>query len=109
MPLLRRKTSRTARPEAEGRGWYSTLGRPMQGDRIVGTTLSWDCLCRRCGFSFVLTSDLAAGNCPLALRTWSEEAAAESDASQHPTPRPDPREGCAPLRSREAIQKGDHP
>ncbi len=63
-------------------GHYTTLGPQMEGESVVGSTLSWDCLCNSCGFSFVLQSDLRASDCPLSRATWPEVAEASARASE---------------------------
>ena len=61
-------------PEAGRDGHYATLGPEMRLEEVVGYTLSWDCLCRSCGFSLVMQSDLPAHKCPLSKETAPQVA-----------------------------------
>lgn len=65
-------------PESADAGHYLALGpAPLVGDETASNALSWDCLCRSCGFSFVIESDLRPSEGPLSRATRPEEAAAD--------------------------------
>lgn len=46
-------------------GHYVLLGSPGEDEAASAERYSWDCLCRACGFSFVIESDHPVESCPL--------------------------------------------